>query len=199
MPLAAAPDGAAAAPADRGTLIVVGDVMGHGIAAALLMAMARSALGLLARQPADLGRVLTELNNALASDFRAGRFMTMALLRIDPATGVAAWASAGHESPIVYDPGSGSFRMLDGGDLPLGDVPGTEYREYAVTSLQPGSVLAIRTDGIWEARDAEGKEFGYAVCARSSAPVPTPRPRASPARSTGFWPRNSGLRGRLMT
>lgn len=147
--------------AERRTLVVVGDVMGHGVAAALLMATARATLRLRARRPASLGRILTDVNDVLAPDFRDGRFMTMAMMSIDPAARRAWWASAGHEAPIVYEPGRDAFRTLEGGDFPLGVVAGVEYREYEIAGLDPGAVLAIGTDGIWEATDDAGRAFGH--------------------------------------
>ena len=148
------------ADATRGMMVVVGDVMGHGIAAALLMATARATLRFRARTTADLGRILTDMNDVLAQDFQDGRFMTMAIALIEPEAGRARWACAGHEAPIVYEPSADAFRTLDGGDFPLGVVPGTEFREYAVEGLAPGAILAIGTDGIWEAKNQEGEMFG---------------------------------------
>lgn len=143
------------------TLIVVGDVMGHGIAAALLMATARATLRLRARQPASLGHILTDVNNVLAPDFRDGRFMTMALIVIDPVARTARWASAGHDAPIIYEPGKGEFRVLEGGEFPLGVVEGADFREYVVEDIEPGAIVAIGTDGIWEAAGPDGEQFGH--------------------------------------
>lgn len=143
-----------------GTLVVVGDVMGHGIAAALLMATARATLRLRARQPTSLGSILTDVNNVLAPDFREGRFMTMALMLIDPIARSVRWASAGHLPPILYEPGKAQFRTLEGGDFPLGVVAGVAYREYEQRDLEPGTIMAIGTDGIWEAAGTSNEPFG---------------------------------------
>ncbi|MEZ6234728.1 MAG: SpoIIE family protein phosphatase [Phycisphaerales bacterium] len=143
-----------------GMMVVVGDVMGHGVAAALLMATARATLRLRARTTANLGRILTDMNNVLADDFQDGRFMTMAIALIEPGARRARWACAGHESPLVYEPSTDAFRTLTGGDYPLGVVPGTEFREYPIEGLSPGAILAIGTDGIWEAKNEAGEMFG---------------------------------------
>jgi sigma-B regulation protein RsbU (phosphoserine phosphatase) len=141
-------------------LIALGDVTGHGIGAALLMASARAALRSHARQPIDSGALLTRVNDVLAKDARHQKFMTMVLLELDPARGEARWASAGHDAPILYDPKADSFAELDGGDLPLAVAEGVEYAEYHRDGLVPGTVILVGTDGIWEAEDTSGKYYG---------------------------------------
>jgi sigma-B regulation protein RsbU (phosphoserine phosphatase) len=133
------------------TLVAVGDVMGHGIASALLMATARAALRATALKEGSLGVLMTRVNEVLSRDARHQRFMTMDLVVVDPTHGTLRWASAGHDPPIVYSPVRDAFRELDGGDIPLGLVAGVEYEEYLVTDVEPGSIIVIGTDGIWEA------------------------------------------------
>jgi HAMP domain-containing protein len=108
-------------------LFAVGDVMGHGIGSAFIMASARAALRSHAGVSGSLGSLLEGVNRVLAADARDGRFMTLALLVIDPATRSARWASAGHDPAIIYDPASDTFESLDGGDVPLGVVGGVRY------------------------------------------------------------------------
>jgi phosphoserine phosphatase RsbU/P len=148
-------------PMDR-TMVAVGDVMGHGIASALLMTTARAALRATALKEGSLGVLLSRVNEVLARDSRHGRFMTMALAVVDPEHGTMRWANAGHDEPIVYSPVRGEFRKLDGGDLPLGVVQNVAYQEYCVTEVEPGSIIVIGTDGIWEAPSPEGERFGKA-------------------------------------
>jgi phosphoserine phosphatase RsbU/P len=141
------------------TLIVIGDVMGHGIGAALLMATARASLRAYATSCSDLGQLLTRVNADLARDVHQGRFMTMLLLLVDPSTGTLRWASAGHDRPIVYDP-AGRFIETEGGGIPLGVEAGAVYADSCVSGLAPGAVVAIGTDGVWEARKPGGEFFG---------------------------------------
>lgn len=153
--------GAAEGPDAAGrTILVLGDVMGHGIAAALLMATARAALRAFATEGAGLGDVMTRVNRLLAASVRDGSFMTMALLRVDPTRGAATWASAGHDPVIVYEPGADRFSELDGGDIPLGLVEDTQYEEYTRNGLEKDALLCIGTDGIWEMTNAAGEMFG---------------------------------------
>ena len=142
------------------TMVAVGDVMGHGIASALLMTTARAALRATALKEGSLGVLLSQVNQVLAKDARHGRFMTMALAVVDPEHGTLRWANAGHDEPIVFSPVRGEFRKLDGGDVPLGVMQNISYQEYCVTEVEPGSVIVIGTDGIWEAPNPQGERFG---------------------------------------
>jgi len=145
---------------DGTTLIALGDVMGHGVASALLMATARAALRSHAMEDGSLSRLITKVNRVLAADARHGRFMTMSLLVINPETGVVRWASAGHDPIIVFHPGEKRFDELDGGGLPLGIMDDGPYEEFHRDGITVGDVLLIGTDGIWELRNKEGAFYG---------------------------------------
>jgi sigma-B regulation protein RsbU (phosphoserine phosphatase) len=148
-------------PTSGTTVIAVGDVSGHGIASALLMASARAGLRVQAADAGQLSMLLNRVNRLLASDNRHQRFMTMALLVIDAERGDVRWASAGHDPAIIFHPDDGTFDELDGGGLPLGVEPDAEYEEYALPhALRPGDVLILGTDGIWEMRDPAAAMFG---------------------------------------
>jgi phosphoserine phosphatase RsbU/P len=141
-------------------LVAVGDVMGHGVPAALLMATVRAALRTSALHDHSLAELMTRTNQVLASDNRHNRFVTLALLLIDADSGKIRWASAGHDPAVVYDPRSDKTRELEGGDVPLGVATGVEYSEYTSEPLSPGSVVIVGTDGIWEMMSEEQKQYG---------------------------------------
>lgn len=146
-------------PHTGAALVAVGDVMGHGIGAALLMASARAALRAGALDDRGLASMLNRVNQVLVND-RDCRFMTLALLLIDPQRGEARWASAGHDPTIVYSPGAGTFEELEGGGIPLGIERSFEYGEFARGGVKSGQVLVVGTDGIWEAPGPDGEMFG---------------------------------------
>jgi phosphoserine phosphatase RsbU/P len=141
-------------------LIAVGDVMGHGIPAALLMATARAALRTSAQQEHSLADLMTRTNNILAADNRHNRFMTLSLLMIDSKSRVARWASAGHDPAIVFDPETDSFHELEGGGLPLGVMENTDYEEYTSEPLPLNGILLIGTDGVWEMFNEKKDQYG---------------------------------------
>lgn len=141
--------------------IVVGDVAGHDVGAAMLMTTVRGLLRLRAAHSGGPGDCLRDVNRMLSHDtFGTGRFMTLFLLRVDLADRSLAWACAGHDPAMLYDPASGEFTDLDCGDVPLGVTPDAAYREFRHGPLPPGAVLVLGTDGLWEARDPGGRMFG---------------------------------------
>jgi phosphoserine phosphatase RsbU/P len=141
-------------------LVVIGDVMGHGVAAALVMAGVRSVLRDRVTAAGDLAELMSRLNRLISADHGGDRFMTMHLSVIDSKTRSMRWVSAGHDPVIVYDPATAAFSEVGEGDLPLGVMDDSEYREQTSAPLQPGQVLFIGTDGVWELPDAKGDEFG---------------------------------------
>jgi serine phosphatase RsbU (regulator of sigma subunit) len=151
-------DMAAASPSSL--LIAVGDVMGHGVPSALLMATARAALRTTALREHKLAELMTRTNQILAEDNRHKRFMTLCLLLIDAETRTVRWASAGHDPAIVYSPQTNSFQELDGGSLPLGILESTEYKEYTSRPLTFNSVIVIGTDGVWEMYNEKREQYG---------------------------------------
>lgn len=140
--------------------IAIGDVMGHGIAAALLMATARAALRMGATRIQNLGHLMSELNDILARDASHGRFMTMTIAQVDPEFGTVRWASAGHDPVIHFRPSTGHFQELDGGSVPLGVIQNEAYEEYEFSDLRDGDVLFFGTDGVWEAHGPNLTLFG---------------------------------------
>jgi sigma-B regulation protein RsbU (phosphoserine phosphatase) len=141
-------------------LVVLGDVMGHGVASALVMAGVRSVLRDRATAAGDLADLMGRLNRLISADHGGGRFMTMHLSVIDARTRSMRWVSAGHDPVIVYDPATAAFSEVGEGDLPLGVMDETAYHEQTAAGLQPGQVLFIGTDGVWELPDAKGDQFG---------------------------------------
>lgn len=140
--------------------LVVGDVMGHGIAAAMLMATARGILRSRCTESGSLGELLGHLNDLLVEVTGGTRFMTMVLVTIDGIRGELRMSSAGHDPPFIYDPEQDTFVELETSALPLGIMEGEEYAEVGSKQLPIGSVILASTDGVWEARNEDGEEFG---------------------------------------
>ena len=139
--------------------VAIGDVMGHGIGSAMLMAAARGALRAVLLDIETLGDVMKRVNNVLVQS-DAGLFMTMTLMRIDPASNTAEWSSAGHDPAIVYNPADDSFRELEGAEPPLGLLADMDFSLYRAEGLVSPMVMILGTDGIWELRDEQGEEYG---------------------------------------
>jgi phosphoserine phosphatase RsbU/P len=143
----------------RGLGVVVGDISGHGPAAALLMTAARATLRIRATQPGSLSEIVADLNRHLASDAAdTGRFMTFFLVRVDE--GVVSWVRAGHEPALLLDGVTGTIQELHGDGMVLGIMPDEEFEEKSIPFSSPGSVLVVTTDGITEAMDGDLGLFG---------------------------------------
>jgi sigma-B regulation protein RsbU (phosphoserine phosphatase) len=141
--------------------IVVGDVTGHGVDAALLMTTARAFLRMRAAQCGSLSQVITEMNRHLAQDvLNTGRFMTLFCLNIEAAKQQLRWVRAGHNPAVVYDPAEDAFEELMGEGLALGVDEHVVYTENLKNGLTTGQIIAIGTDGIWEAGRKNGDLYG---------------------------------------
>lgn len=141
--------------------IVVGDISGHGVDSALLMTTARAFLRMRAAQPGSNSEIISEMNNHLASDvLGTGKFMTLFYLAIDPEQRDLKWVRAGHDPALVYTPNTDEFEELKGNGIALGVVDNFEYIEHHKKELKNGQIIAIGTDGIWEAFNSQGQMFG---------------------------------------
>lgn len=146
---------------DRGEALViaVGDVSGHGMQAALLMASVRAYLRSQLAGGAELNHAAAMVNELVAADVdETGRFMTLFLLEL--ADGNASWVRAGHDPAMLYDPASDTFDELLGEGLPLGVMPGVEFEKNGTNALRSGQIIVIGTDGIWEMHSESGEMFG---------------------------------------
>jgi serine phosphatase RsbU (regulator of sigma subunit) len=145
--------------AGHGFGAAVGDVAGHGPAAALLMTAARACLRMRALRPGSLAEIVTDLNRCLVADLGdVGRFMTFYLLEVRP--DAVSWVSAGHEPALLVDPGSRTVADLKGDGPPLGIDSDITFREHHAPFREPGQVVALSTDGITEAWNDSGEKFG---------------------------------------
>ncbi|MHC4940829.1 MAG: SpoIIE family protein phosphatase [Planctomycetota bacterium] len=140
--------------------VVVGDVVGHGVAAALLMATARANLRARARPLGDLEPLFNGLNGLLGEDVQKGQFMTMLFLVFDPANRTARWLNAGHHPPFHLEAKEGAVSERTSDNIPLGVVPDWEFKSSDEIRLENGDVLLLGTDGIWEAVNPQNEQFG---------------------------------------
>ncbi|MBA2481714.1 MAG: SpoIIE family protein phosphatase [Planctomycetes bacterium] len=135
---------------DGGVDAVIGDVSGHGLAAAMVMSTARATLRALHSAVPDAGVLVTRLNHLLEQDLSDETFMTLALARLG-GDGSCAYVSAGHEPPLVHRTG-GRFDVIDDTEIVLGIMGDSVYRTHAIAPLARGDILVLFTDGIFEAQ-----------------------------------------------
>src|SRR5436305_2808609 len=143
---------------DRRLTLLVADVSGHGVPAALIASMVKVAAAAQAEQAASPARVLTGMGRIFHGKLR-NQFITAACLGVDLATGRLLAASAGHPPPLLWRAATGQVEELPPGGPVLGRLARVEYRETAAP-LAAGDRVLLFTDGIPEARDPAGEPFG---------------------------------------
>ncbi|HLH43973.1 MAG TPA: SpoIIE family protein phosphatase [Bryobacteraceae bacterium] len=138
--------------------MLVGDVAGKGMPASLLMSSLQARVQVLFEDGGDLANKIARLNKTTCQNCPENRFITFFMAVADPATGELAYVNAGHNPPLlVHD--SGNFTALEGGGMILGIMPKAAYEERRAKVL-PGDVLVLFSDGVTEAADPHGQEFG---------------------------------------
>jgi serine phosphatase RsbU (regulator of sigma subunit) len=141
--------------------IAIGDVSGHGISSALLMATVRSSLRQRLSQPGGADGIISDVNRQLAQDVEdSGQFMTLFYLMIDPTKKDLQWVRAGHDPAIFYDPDTDTFEELGGSGVALGVMEDSVFKTYTKTALRKGQIIFLSTDGIWESRNQKREMFG---------------------------------------
>jgi phosphoserine phosphatase RsbU/P len=153
---------ATTAATDGGKLmLVIADVAGKSIPAALLMATLQASLRTIAGEGASLADLVMRLNRyACAHSLDGRRFTTAVLAEYEPATRRLSYVNAGHNAPILRR-ANGDMEKLDIGGVPLGIQSAAAY-ETSAKDLRPGDALIFFTDGVVEAFDESGQEFGDA-------------------------------------
>jgi sigma-B regulation protein RsbU (phosphoserine phosphatase) len=146
---------------DGPLLIAVADVAGKSVPAAMLMATFQASLRALAGSRGSLSDLVAGLNRqACSNNMNGRRFTTAFLAELDPVTGGLNYLCAGHHPPILKH-SDGTIERLKSESIPLGIEINEKY-ETGRTVLGLGDVLIIYTDGVTEARDEDGEEFGEA-------------------------------------
>ena len=146
---------------DRGrTGIVIGDVSGKGVPAALYMAKLGSDLRTLAFTEGDPAAALTKLNVLLAERSRRGMFATLLYVELDGETGRLIMANAGHLPPLLKKADGSVGKLPTAGSAPLGILPTLSFTRQ-LASLEPGDTVVLYTDGIIEAMNARDELYGY--------------------------------------
>jgi sigma-B regulation protein RsbU (phosphoserine phosphatase) len=141
--------------------VVVGDVVGHGIGAALLMTTVRALLRCRVSLPGRLDTAINDVNRLLCRDTRiSGNFVTLFYLEVDRRQNSLRWVRGGHDPAIVYTPSRQEFSEFMGAGLALGvDAKWNyEYNELSVPDEE--QLILIGSDGLWETGNAAGEQFG---------------------------------------
>ena len=146
-------------PFEDGRLgLVIGDVTGKGIPAALVMATVHTMLRTAVQGSISPGQVLARVNELLAADIPPGMFVTCFFAALNPQSGHLHYSNAGHEPPFRQHKEEAAELWATG--MPLGMMPGTRYDEHEITLL-PGDSLLFYSDGLVEAHNPGNEMFGF--------------------------------------
>src|SRR5574341_1239083 len=147
---------------ERRVFFLIGDVSGKGLAASLFMALAKSLIKSSAlREEEDPAAVLTRANGEISRDNAEAMFVTAFAGVLDAASGSLTFCNAGHEPPLLCQPGEAPRRLRDSGGPPLCVVEGYPYSSVEL-ALPAGASLCVVTDGVTEAQSAGAELYGAA-------------------------------------
>ena len=143
---------------DGRVAVVLGDVAGKGMSAALLMSNLQPRVQMLAEEELDLGTLMSRLDRSLADHCPSNRFITLFFGLIEPTTGKLTYCNAGHNPPLLVR-ASGKVDTLPAIGTVLGILPDLGY-EQQEARLEPGDLLALFSDGVTETANTKDEEFG---------------------------------------
>ncbi len=145
---------------DGSLALAIGDVSGHGISAALIMAETRAYLRSYAGTCCDVGDLLTNVNRALAQDLDQGRFVTLLIVCLDSVNKVVTFSGAGHEPGYLLNPSGGIIQEFESAGPPLGLISDVVYPSSKPVTLHKDQSILLLTDGITDTPLPDGYAFG---------------------------------------
>ena len=154
---------------DGRILLAVGDVSGHGVQAALVVASALKTLRMLGRQAQDLATLIAHFNDEIKPDLPPGEFLTLCAALLDPSSGRCEIVRAGHHPALLANPTKATvLRRCGGSGMGIGLVTGQTFARTLKPewlTMDPGDVLVFTTDGLAEAEHPDLGQFGeHRVC-----------------------------------
>lgn len=145
---------------DQGLLVVLGDATGHGIGPALSVTQMHAMLRIAFRLGADLDTAFAQVNNRLAETLASDRFITAFIGLLDPSTHRLRFHSGGQGPILHFQAATGMCMRHKPTSFPLGAMPLAALRSAMTLEMQPGDLLVLVSDGIYEYHDARGNPFG---------------------------------------
>ena len=146
--------------------LLLGDATGHGIGPALSATQLRSMVRVALRLGADLDEIFTHTNNQLVDDLPDDRFVTAFMGLLDPSNHIVRFHAGGQGPLLHYKADSDECDWHGASTFPMGALPHTSLDKAVRIDMEPGDVLGLISDGIYEYEDEEGRQFGQEGVAR---------------------------------
>ncbi|HUX42294.1 MAG TPA: SpoIIE family protein phosphatase [Rectinemataceae bacterium] len=141
------------------SLLVFGDVAGKGVSAGLVMVMVRSILHLIVHSTKDAATLMSWVNRGLSGKIDMDHFSTLSMLFVEAEGGDMEYVNAAHQPLVIYRKASDSLESIDIKSIPIGVERSTEYASRRI-KLGPGDILLLYSDGVIEAMNEQGRQFG---------------------------------------
>jgi len=142
--------------------LIIGDVAGHGVGPALLMAATHTLLRVLVQMHGELDLILDHANRFLHEEVEEDRFVTLLFACLDPVRRTLVYGNAGHPTGYVLDQAGSVKARLESMTTPLAVDPGNRFDVSEPIPLEPGETVVLLTDGVLEAASPTGEAFGEA-------------------------------------
>lgn len=161
---------------DKRLLLWIGDVTGHGVAAAIVVGAVHAAVSLIKKDRGSVASAMEKLDEIICLGGRAQRLMTMCIVSVDLETGDCVYCSASHEPPILLSGALDSYSWRDlkflfaEASTPLGSVEKKHYTQYDF-KLSRGDRLFLYTDGIYDVRDPDGGGWTRSIFRKELASI----------------------------
>jgi sigma-B regulation protein RsbU (phosphoserine phosphatase) len=139
--------------------LAIADVMGKGLPASMLMSNLQASLRILGPEHDELHIVVSRLNDLFRFNLKLIRFISIFLAAIDQEKNLIHYCNAGHHPPVLWNESAQSVTLLNPTGPALGLMPEAKYRSESIT-FNSGDILLLYTDGLVEARNKKGKEYG---------------------------------------
>jgi sigma-B regulation protein RsbU (phosphoserine phosphatase) len=139
--------------------VVIADVMGKGLPASMLMSNLQASLRILGPQYTELDSLMAKLNELFQRNLKLIRFITIFLAAIDSKTGTVEYSNAGHHPPILWEESTKRIHWLQPTGPAIGLTRDAKFKSDTI-KIKSGDLLLLYTDGLVEARNSDGEEFG---------------------------------------
>ena len=139
--------------------VVIADIMGKGLSASMMMANIQATIRTLGQEYDDVAALLNRINELFCHNMKIIHFLSLCFISLDIDNGIMEYSNAGHNPPLLWNSKKDRIELLNPTGPAVGLIKSTTYRANKI-KINPGDLMLLYTDGLIEARDGNGNEFG---------------------------------------